>query len=338
MGIVSIFFAVMLIFAWGILRNRKTKESQPRSYSILVSCRNEQKNIHSLLESLSKIDYPDYEIILVDDASEDDTFSILTDYCQKNDRASCYRIEQKDEKLRGKKAALTLAARKARKQILLLTDADCIVPFNWLQSYDKYFSDRTGMVVGFSPELDASEFRHFTQLATAAVFAAPIGLGYPFSCTGRNLAIRRDTFFAVKGFEPDGHLEAGDDKGMLNRIHKAGYPIAYNPEAPVYTLPNRKGFIDQQLRRYSKFGQSRPGYQLLMLIILAYFIILPFKIITGSIDVLVIHWLGLFIFWGANLTLHRQRFVPSNLVYLLVYPYYLIYWSIMGIVRKWNWK
>ncbi len=338
MWMVSIFFVVTLVLAWGLMRIRKNDDPVPRSYSILVACRNEQHNLPALLKSLSRIEYPNYEIILVDDASEDETFSVLKDFCNANERATCYRIEQKDENLKGKKAALTLAARKASKQILLLTDADCIVPEDWLSSYDHYFNDHTGMVVGFSPEKGVSEFRNFTQLGSAATFASPIGLGMPFSCTGRNLAIRRDTFFAVRGFEEDGHLPSGDDKGMLNRVHRAGYEIGYNPEAPVYTIPNRKDYDDQQLRRYSKFGQSRTSFQLMMLVAFAYFVFLPFRVLFGGFDALFLHWLGLIIFWSANLHLHRQRFDVRHLVYLLTYPYYLIYWFAMGAIRKWNWK
>ncbi len=338
MGFALLFFLFMIVLAWGLLRNKRIDDPHPRSYSVIVACRNEQNNLGSLLQSLCEIEYPDYEIILVDDASEDNTFAILEDFCKTNDRATCYRIDEKDENLKGKKAALTLGARKAHKQILLFTDADCIVPKNWLSSYDGYFSDRTGMVAGFSPEKGVSEFRNFTQLGSAATFAAPIGLGMPFSCTGRNLAIRRDAFFGVKGYEQDGHIPSGDDKGMLNRIHQAGYDIGYNPEAPVYTIPDRKTYDNQQLRRYSKFGQSRPAFQLAMVVALAYFIYLPLCILRGEFDTFLTHWLGLVIFWSANLHLHRQKFDVRHAFYLIGYPYYLIYWFTMGAVRKWKWK
>ncbi len=338
MLIVALFTAFMLILAWGILRNKSVHDPVLQSYSIIVACRNEEKNLPSLLDSLGGIEYPDFEIILVDDASEDRTYELLNNFCKDKANAACVRIEHKDDKLRGKKAALTIAARKARKAVLLFTDADCIAPPNWLDSYNRYFGDNTGMVVGFSPENTTSEFRNFTQLGTAATFACTIGLGFPFSCTGRNLAIRRDVFFAVRGYEPDGHLAAGDDKGILNRVYKAGYPIAYNPEAPVRTIPTQNGYADQQLRRYSKFGMSRLPYQLLTLAVFAYFVYLPVNLFNGNWDALLLHWFGFSVVWGANLKLHRQRFDLRHFVYLLYYPYYISFWTIAGFFRKWKWK
>ncbi|RLC49394.1 MAG: hypothetical protein DRZ79_06085, partial [Candidatus Cloacimonadota bacterium] len=175
------FFAFLLL-AVGILRNGKVANLLENTFSIIIACRNEEKNLPFLFSALQKIDYPPekYEIILVDDASSDNSLSLIKKFCETSENAYFIHLPIKDEEFKGKKAALQKAAEKAKYDFLLFTDADCIVPENWLKTYNNYIDSEVGMVVGYYKNADDSHFRIFLQLMTAAIFAASVGLGFPF--------------------------------------------------------------------------------------------------------------------------------------------------------------
>ncbi len=332
---------LLLALGFGVTRRWNRAAPQQLSYSIIVACRNEEANLPRLLASLRAIDYPadKLEFLLVDDASTDGTLALLEAFAREAPNARALRVDVKDPAWGGKTGALHLAATQARHDILLLTDADCRVSPQWPASYNDCFTDNVGMVAGFSPEEGASSFRRFTQLVSAAMFASTIGLGVPFSCVGRNLAIRRAALEKAGGYASIRMHPMGDDKLMLRRIRGAGYRIAYNPLAPAVTIRPQAHAAQQNRRRYGKFRSSSTLYQLLSLLVLAAYAWMPVRVVTGGAWPLLLAYLAAALFfWLRVLRVHGQRFLPVDALYLIVYPYYLIYWSVLGTLGGWKWK
>ncbi len=204
MSIVIVLFAAGLLLAGiGIILNKQGKNDKLNSFSVCIAARNEEQVLPRTLDSLSMIDYPQefYEIILVDDSSRDKTGEIMEDFAGKKQNVRVIRLKEEQRTLPGKKAALQKALESAGKDIILLTDADCLVSPQWLRDSSRYWEEETKMLVGYAPEeysslIENSSFagkifyslRRFSQNVTAGIFAATIGLGVPFSCYGRNLA------------------------------------------------------------------------------------------------------------------------------------------------------
>lgn len=339
--IVTLAAMVILILAAGCTRSWRYPAPVLHGYSIIIPCRNEEDNLPDLCAALEKIDYPadKYEIILLDHASEDKTASLLKKFCSQAPNRKFIHLPENENQYMGKKQALHVGVNNSYFKIILFTDADCLPPMDWLKMMNQYFSPNTGMVVGYSPEKEVSGFRSFSQLMSATVYCSTIGLELPFSSNGRNLAIRRSVFEEVAGFDKIKDHPCGEDKQLLQLVSKTNYRIAYNARNKVFTKPVRDGFVDQQKRRYGQFGISSHLYKLASILIFFFYLYLPIILILGSNLVnFFIYFLPLIIFWFISLQKHKESFHWQHVIYLLIYPYYLIFFSLYGMFTSWSWK
>jgi uncharacterized membrane protein (UPF0136 family) len=101
--------------------------TDPRRVSIIVAARNEQRNIREALQSLLHLSYPDYELIVVDDRSEDETGRILDDMAGTYSRLKVIHVDLLPSGWLGKNYALTVGSRRAGGELLLFTDADIVM-------------------------------------------------------------------------------------------------------------------------------------------------------------------------------------------------------------------
>ncbi len=341
MPIILLFSFFLILLSLSILISPAKKKFYQHSFSIIIACRDEQNNLPLLFRSLDALEYPRhlYEIIFIDDASQDDTQKLIREYCQYRENCQGIIIEQKSADYKGKKYALRMGIEKAQFKNLLFTDADCLVPSHWLDTFNKFIYNDIGMIVGYSPEKDVSSFRRFSQIITADFYCATINLGVPFSNNGRNLYINKEVYDQVDGFEKIKNFTCGEDKLLLNLIKNTEYKIAYNADCKVYTHPQIEDHVNQQKRRYGQFSLSSPLYKVVSLIIFLFYLYLPFHIIFYKNWLsLGIYYVSFMIFWIVGLIKHRESFCIFDLLYILVYPYYLIFYSLFGMFSKWTWK
>ncbi len=338
---VFIFSIFLIILGLGILRNWTVTDVKELSYSIIIACRNEEQNLPRLFDSLSNLNYPKdkFEIIIVDDASTDNSYNLIKSFCDEQPNATSFQLKEKSKEYLGKKAALKLAAEKAKFEILLFTDADCFPQRDWINSYNNYFTDKTGFVAGSYEEINAGSFRRFRNQISSAIYACTIGLGFPFSAAGGNMAVRKETFEQVNGYEKIKQNIAGDDKQLLNLIKNTAWEIKYNPEILVLTEADFSDPNHREKRKYGKFGMSTPLFQVFSIMIFLFYLYLPFRIFIMQ------EWLNFFsyflggiLFWSANLIKHNFKFVLLDFIFIVIYPYYIIYYSILGLSGNWKWK
>ena len=342
MNIIVLFYALFVIaLTIGVKLNLKVKNPKQNRFSVLIACRNEEANLPALFDSLQKLDYPNhlFELIIVDDASEDESPKLLDEFCKNRDNFFSYHLAVKDKEYLGKKAALKLASEKAKYEILLLTDADCVVPENWLSSYNHHLNEEIDLVTGSVLEPSTTGIHNFSNRMNSGIYASTSGLRIPFGCSGGNFCIRKSRFEKVGGYSQIKHYLAGDDKMMLNLVKKSGGKITYNPESLVLTAPVKldKKF-DQKKRRYGKFNMSTIGIKLLQIAILAFYIYLPFSLAKGEFYSFIIYYLAALAFLTATINTHKLKWIASDFVYVLIFPYYLIFYSIAGMMFKWKWK
>ncbi len=200
--------------------------------SVLISARNEEKHLANLLNILLRQDYPEnhFDIWVVDDRSTDGTSHILRDFSQKNPgRIHALTVESVPIGVSPKKHALAQALAASDGEILVTTDADCLMGESWLSTLIDAFTPRTGLVLGLTT-YSAPERPNYWDKTIALEFASYafvsaslVGLGFPVSGNANNIAYRRQAHAETSENLRHEHLISGDDDFLLQGIHATGH-------------------------------------------------------------------------------------------------------------------
>lgn len=224
-------------------------------FSIIISCRNEIKNLPNLLVSIeNQIHKPD-EVIFVDDNSTDETYDFLINYSKKHNYIKVIKNPNK-----GKKSALINAAKIAKSEYLMFTDADCILNKNHCQLATEYLSkNNSDMLLGAVDIIDEKgifniiEKIEFASLQAVTTYTTL--LNNPIMCNGANLIIRRTTYLEYIN-HINTYIASGDDMFMLHALkkNKAKINYLYNSEYIVKTKGTNslKKFLQQRTRWAAK--------------------------------------------------------------------------------------
>lgn len=230
-----------------------------QSVSVVVCAHNEEKNLHELIPLLLDQDHPDYEVIIVEDRSTDNSFDLLREQMKKDNRLRMVRIEYLPSHVNAKKHGLSLAIKVARKDVVLLTDADCRPQSrNWIRSMTGMMDERAQIVLGYSPYFREkgflNSFIRFETLMTGIQYLSFALLKVPYMGVGRNLAYRRSLFMNNNGFRDLIGITGGDDDLFVNRhASSENTRVCISSDALVYSNPktNWKSYFRQKLRHLS---------------------------------------------------------------------------------------
>ncbi|GAB2596325.1 glycosyltransferase [Spirosoma areae] len=227
----------------------------PAGVTIVVCARNERENLAELLPLLNDQQYPDFEVLVMDDRSTDGTDALLETETPHLHRVRFIRIEKEHEHVTPKKYALTIALKKAAYPVVLLTDADCRpTSTHWLASMAAPFTDsRREVVLGFSPYEPKPGFLNLlirSETLFTAVQYFSLGLaGRPYMGVGRNLAYRTSLFFANKGFYTHKNVVGGDDDLFINEVATGqNTAICLNPDAFMWSKP-KETWVEWRLQK-----------------------------------------------------------------------------------------
>jgi len=228
--------------------------------SVLVPARNEEKNMAACLESLARQEYPRdrYEIVAVNDRSSDGTLAIISEYQKKHSMVKCVNIDSNSADLTGKQNALNEGLKLCAGEIILNTDADCIVESLWIRHTVAQFTPQVGLTLGFSAtHNNDGSVSLFTDLQSLDMLflmdaaAGSIGVNVPVSGLGRNLAYRREVLSSID------YLKMGytitEDAALIQAVAKDTdwrIAVVYNKDAAVSTVAeeNLKQFLSQRFR------------------------------------------------------------------------------------------
>ena len=365
MNIVTFLFISFSIFyvsviTWVIIGLSRLKNkniySTDKKISIVIAARNEEKRILPTLQSLEKLDYPkeNYEIIIVDDDSTDNTVNIIEPFTQKNSNWNLIRLRREQSDIRGKKRALNEAINQSKYDIIFTTDADCIVHPNWLKKMSGYFSDNINMVLGHSPLVSRkglwSKFLEFDNLFSAISGSAPAKMGFALSSVGRNLAYRKSIYESIGGFKSLKKFKSGDDVHLTERFReKNNKAIEYcaDPDTYVMTIPpsTRRDIFHQQIRKNSKtLKKTWPTvvFSIGLFTFYMLFLTLPFlytEILSIWIWIIIIKFIAEFIaLLFASLIFRKKQLIPYLLPLQIFYPIYLLFFSFLGVLQLYEWK
>jgi glycosyltransferase involved in cell wall biosynthesis len=194
--------------------------------SVIVCSYNSASTLRACLHSLDQLNYPEFEIVLVDDGSTDNTAQIAAEFL---------RVRYLHQLNRGLSAARNTGAVAARGEVFAYTDADCMADVDWL--YYLILTLTSGDYAGVGGPNVSPPARNWIQ---ACVAAAPGGPSHVLltdtiaeHIPGCNMAFWRWAFENVDGFDPEYH-KAGDDVDFCWRVQQAGGVISFSPTAIVW--------------------------------------------------------------------------------------------------------
>lgn len=293
--LLGIFYARFVISAFiGLKKTMPPENIKTISefVSIIIPFRNESENILNNLESIQKQDYPidKYEIIYVDDSSDDDSYKKLCSAI-KNPNIRALQAP-KDFSLRAhKKRAIRYGITQAKGDIIVSSDADCLYDGTWLSTLLSNYDDKTAFVSGpvqfFYSETLFGEMQRLEFAGLVILGGGLIGYGKPTTCNAANLSYRRKVYDEVGGFMDNLNLSSGDDEMLMQKIHKhTDWKIVFCPDkkAMVRTEANRtvKQFYNQRKRWASKGLFYADNTLILSLIIIFfYYLSMPVQVMLG---------------------------------------------------------
>jgi cellulose synthase/poly-beta-1,6-N-acetylglucosamine synthase-like glycosyltransferase len=234
--------------------------------SVVICVRNEEKHLMELIPQLMEQDHPDFELVVVNDNSWDDSKDILKALQIQYPRIHVIELDEEKQLMQGKKFALTLGIKGAKKDIIVLTDADCRPSSNsWLRSISGPLAEeRSELVLGFSP------YGYSPGLLNALIRfdAYFIGLNYlgmaaagnAYMGVGRNMAYSKSLFFDVGGFKSHYHIASGDDDLFVQEAApRAKCTIQFAPESQAVSAPKTdfSSWFKQKKRHLTTSGHYR---------------------------------------------------------------------------------
>lgn len=246
--------------------------TQNAPVSVIIAARNEADNLRKFLPAVLEQQYPEFEVIVVNDCSYDDSGYILRDFQSRYPHLKVVEIPENDKYKHGKKFAITLGVKAASHEILLFTDADCYpVSEHWIARMQQAYDGDTEIVLGFSPYKKKAgplnAFIRYETFCTALSYFSFALLGKPYMGVGRNLSYRRSLFFKQKGFATHLHLKSGDDDLFVNKSATSrNTRVAFSAEAHIISDPKRSwNSYFRQKRRHQSVGKYyKRGHKFLL--------------------------------------------------------------------------
>lgn len=208
-------------------RKRTSAEKVPPStalpsVSVVMVVHNEAEYLKKSIPYLLEQDYPDYEVVVVDYKSTDETHFVLHVCSENYPQLKAINFHQDVNMFQGKKYPLSIGIKSATKDVILLTEAECTPrSFNWISRMMQGYCDGGQIVMGYNlVKPDGTLLGAFQQYENMTYNASYIGatiMGNPFTATGRNLSYRRDFFFSRGGFISHYSIPDGADDLFVNQ-------------------------------------------------------------------------------------------------------------------------
>jgi len=270
-------FAVQLFYYFGIyirfvFYKQNPEPSIQEPVSVIICARNEADNLDNYLPDILSQDYPEYEVIVVNDCSTDDTDGVLKKYMELYPRLRTSHIKEDKKFSHGKKLAVTIGIKAAKYDRLLFTDGDCKPEGNqWLGLMSSHFSDRVAIILGYGGYFPQPGFlnkyiRYDTLVIALQYFSFAL-CRIPYMGVGRNLAYKRSLFYTGKGFSNHYHLASGDDDLFVNEnATKTNTAIEFSHVSHTRTAPKEsydKWFF-QKKRHFTTNKLYKPAHKILL--------------------------------------------------------------------------
>lgn len=356
-----IFFYVLLLWSMGRHWRRGRTSISNKEYgatkALLIPFRNEAEHLPSLMINVADVVPSPQEVIFIDDSSTDDSSAIISDFIRKQNLSHWVLLKSAGI---GKKAALTTGVQHTQAEIILTTDADCVLPREWVGRMTKAFHQpEIQLLAGPVMNVGGSGFfASFQQIEWGSILLLTnylFSVGRPLMCSGANLAYRRSAFIAVQGYSGNEMHLSGDDEFLLKKIvrHFGVQAVSYfnDKEVLVETRPaaSWSSFVQQRVRWASKWRLHRSFSHALsaaLAFVLAIVQLGSIGLLFGTMEqklVFLVFWAGKISFEKRTLqeVLATFHISPTFYLYLassFLHPIYVVLVAISAVPGKYSWK
>ncbi len=257
-------------FAFGKSQNYKQKNIP---VSVIVCAKNEADNLEKFLPSILHQDYPEFEVVLINDGSRDHSLDIIKSFEAKYNNIKVVNVKPVEAFWGSKKYALTLGIKAASHNFLLFTDADCKpVSKHWIKQMSSRFTNTKTLVLGYGAykKIKGSflnKLIRFETLLTAIQYFSYTKIGLPYMAVGRNLAYRKEEFFKARGFMNHMDIKSGDDDLFVNQVASAkNTALCFSKDSFTESLPETsfRNWFQQKKRHVSTSKHYKTIHKLLL--------------------------------------------------------------------------
>ena len=367
--IISYLFIIgMLVYGFDKVEDFQLQDIPAKTkFSIVIPFRNEAENLPKLLDSIAKLNYPKdfFEVILIDDDSEDASVSIIENFLitssKKQDTQinAIQIIKNKSVSNSPKKDAITSAIKVSKFNWIITTDADCVLPKYWLDSFDECIQTKQPncIVAPVTYHGRASFFNRFQILDFLSLQGATIGgfgIKKPFLCNGANFAYLKSGFMSVNGFHGNDNISSGDDIFLLEKFLKQDSKNVFylkSDKAIVTTNATQdfENLIQQRLRWASKTSNYNSWFAKLIGLV----VLLGNLVCIGLIPVVLINLVTLkiavalfiikfsidfLLLFKTSRFFKQENVLYSYLFSSFIYPFFNVSIACLSFFKSYHWK
>ena len=362
-------FILYFIFVLWLIQGLKNLDKVENNYntnifiSVVIAIKNESKNLVYLLDALNNqsLSKNKFEIIFIDNESNDDSLKILKKYKKKIENLNYYSSGKVLINWDKKIFSLSKGVELSRGNIILHTDGDCIPNKNWIKSfYDSFTDPKVGVAISQTPLLGTGFWGKILELENLCqdIFGA-MGIGHNlfFTCNGRSLGYRKKYFEDIGGYDKISHIIGGDDDLLVHRIiNEKHCKIRYiiSEESCVFSKPPKtfEDFFNQRLRYASKISYL---YKMVFVskeikIIMPFLFVINFtsfySILSLSyqpnlflITFLIIKIISdyIFLYFYQNL-INKKVDITYFFILSFLHPFYIVLFILLSPFKKIKWK
>lgn len=191
--------------------------------SVVICARNEEENLQRFLPAVLQQEYPDFEVVVVNDCSFDASQDLLEKFARSYQNLNIREIKAVEGREHGKKFALTIGIKAAKHDTLLLTDADCVpTSSDWITHMVNGYGNGVELVLGYGKYAKKqgllNQIIRYDAFFIAVLYLSRAMAHKAYMGVGRNLSYTKSLFFSVRGFASHMHVWSGDDDLFVNEV------------------------------------------------------------------------------------------------------------------------
>ncbi|MCD4725583.1 MAG: glycosyltransferase [Bacteroidales bacterium] len=352
----SLSFIVQMIYFWvffsrlAFYKNRDDKIVD-ESVSVVICAKNEYYNLKRNLPLILEQDHPSFEVVVVNDNSQDDSLELLEEMAREHSNLKIVNLSQDLNFFQGKKFPLSLGIKSASNDILLLTDADCRPSSkDWIKNMSGKFRGEKEIVLGYGGyERKRNLINYIIRYETIWVAIQYLSFslaGRTYMGVGRNLAYSKSLFYRNKGFSSHYTVASGDDDLFINSVatrKNVAIEIAHGSHTVSVPKTSFSSWIIQKRRHLTTWKYYRGRFKrLLGLWSVSQVIFLALFVILLSLGYNVIYIAGLFIlrFFSHLMITKKSMNKLNEKELLLISPlaelFLVIFYPVLSLVNMFS--
>ena len=331
-AVVSIQIAYYLGFLFSFsLKRAETRLKKHLPISLIICAKNESENLKKNIPLILNQNYSNFEIVLVNDSSYDDTLEVMKRFNAQNDNIKLVDVKTNEAFWGNKKYALTLGIKASKHDFLVFTDADCTPNSEqWLAQMSSHFSNEKSIVLGYGAYAKKkfsvlNKLIRFETVLTALQYFSYAKMGEPYMGVGRNMAYRKDLFFNNCGFNNHMSIKSGDDDLFINEVaNTSNTSVCFTKESFTISEPKTsfKDWIHQKRRHVSTASLYKLKHKFLLslfyLSTLMFWVLGSYLLVIGFAWPWIVSLIGLrFIIQWLSFGFTAKKFEETDLIILM---------------------